>query len=816
VAVVVAAISTLRIENPVFAGTVAPLAGMGFVANHLLPARRRMQFFAALSMLGAVAVFGPADAAWLLGAGLALIALCHVPIAHWGRVALVLAAGCGLAVMRAGVAPTPWSPGVWAILASMFMFRLVVYLYDLKHAKAPMGAARTLSYFFLLPNLTFPLFPVVDYATFRRTHYDRDALAIYQEGVKWMVRGVVHLLLYRLVYQYMVITPAEVRGTGDLARYMVANFLLYLRVSGQFHLIIGILHLFGFRLPETHRFFYLASSFSDFWRRINIYWKDFMMKVVYYPVHFRLRKRGAGETALIVAATLAVFAATWALHAYQWFWLLGTFLLSWTDVAFWGILACFLVGNAVLEQRRGRTRRIGAQAARWSAREIALQVLKTAGVFALMTMLWSLWTSHTFGEWFALWRGAELRPAELAAVVLGVLAVVTVATVALRSRLGAGAAPPAAFALDARAAATVLPLLVVLAVASPAVAGALPPRAQEIAHSVRVGELNKRDAALLQQGYYENLIGVNGFSSQLWEVQSQKPKDWPYLRETAIAPPTGAWVTIALKPNAQLLFHGALLTTNRWGMRDRDYELAPPPNTLRIALMGPSHLMGEGVHDDETFEARLEGRLAEERREGAPRVELLNFGVSGLYPSEQLALLRDKVAPFHPSVVILVAHPDRDWEIVKHVAYAASDGIASPEGFMRDFVRRAGITRGMPYEEAMARLAPFRGELLGTTYAEFVREARARGMRPYWLLLPLPERVAYADELPRLRELAHAAGFERTWELLDVYDGADLDALRVAPWDRHPNARGHELIAAGLQRLLATDGILDPAGGAAR
>ncbi|HUG11057.1 MAG TPA: hypothetical protein VMM36_08585, partial [Opitutaceae bacterium] len=151
---------------------------------------------------------------------------------------------------------------------------------DLRHSKEPMGAARTVSYFFLLPNLTFPLFPVVDFATFRKTYYDRDALLIYQQGVQWMIRGIIHLLVYRWVYHYLVITPSDITNGFDLAQYVGANFLLYLRVSGQFHLIVGLLHLFGFRLPETHRFFFLAPSFTEFWRRINIYWKDFMMKVV--------------------------------------------------------------------------------------------------------------------------------------------------------------------------------------------------------------------------------------------------------------------------------------------------------------------------------------------------------------------------------------------------------------------------------------------------------------------------------------------------------------------------------------------------------
>ena len=50
-------------------------------------------------------------------------------------------------------------------------------------------------------------------------------------------------------------------------------------------------------------------------------------------------------------------------------------------------------------------------------------------------------------------------------------------------------------------------------------------------------------------------------------------------------------------------------------MRDQDYERSPPPNTFRIALLGPSNVMGWGVGDGETFEALVEERLNRERTE---------------------------------------------------------------------------------------------------------------------------------------------------------------------------------------------------------
>ena len=50
-------------------------------------------------------------------------------------------------------------------------------------------------------------------------------------------------------------------------QYML-NILVVLANLRQFHLVIRMLYLFGFRLHETHHRYLLASSFTDFWRRI--------------------------------------------------------------------------------------------------------------------------------------------------------------------------------------------------------------------------------------------------------------------------------------------------------------------------------------------------------------------------------------------------------------------------------------------------------------------------------------------------------------------------------------------------------------------
>src|SRR5207244_6557583 len=282
-------IQQFNLISPLFEHQIVLLIFFGFLVHYLLPFWFRLPFFLFLSLSTIVCVFGVVQAGWLVAIGLALIGLCHLPLPFKLRIALVALAGIALAELRSGWFHAPWSEAIWPILASMFMFRLIVYLYSLQHRKAPVSFWSSLSYFFLLPIVVFPLFPVVDYATFYRNYYDADRHLIHQRGLKWIFWGVIHLLLYRCVYYYLVIPPEAVNSVTNLVCYLISNFLLILRLSGQFHLVIGVLLLFGFDLPRIMTRYCLAESFTDFWRRATISWRDFMQRVVFYPIYFRLR-----------------------------------------------------------------------------------------------------------------------------------------------------------------------------------------------------------------------------------------------------------------------------------------------------------------------------------------------------------------------------------------------------------------------------------------------------------------------------------------------------------------------------------------------
>jgi D-alanyl-lipoteichoic acid acyltransferase DltB (MBOAT superfamily) len=387
------------LEEQVF-GILSLLIVVGFAIHYWLPFQWKETFYIGWSLLGAFVLLPALVAALLLVAGVGLYGLVTSSFPLSVRLSL-LAAICALLAYGRATLGFGVPVEFWPVFGSIFMFRFVIYVYEVAHAKARPGFRDFLTYFFVLPNYYFLLFPVVDYQTHRQTYFRRNINDIVQQGIVWIARGTIQLLLYRLVYHWKGPSnaPEAVTTFPALASTVILTYLLYLRVSGHFHIIIGFLHLFGYDLPETHRRYLLARSLTDFWRRINIYWKDFMVKVVYFPVYFRLRRRG--ETQAQIVATIIVFGTTWFLHAYQWFWLRGEFLITWPDTLFWGILGALVTLNLLVERNRPKSKLVQPAWRKW------LEPVQVAGTFCLIVALWSLWNSPSLPEWFDLvtwWR----------------------------------------------------------------------------------------------------------------------------------------------------------------------------------------------------------------------------------------------------------------------------------------------------------------------------------------------------------------------------------------------------------------------------
>ncbi len=791
--------------DPRGAGLISLLA-LGFVGHALLPMRWRMPASLGLSLTGIVLILGTHAGMLVILFGLGLLGLCHLPVAFAWRVALVLAAGSILALVRGGVVEaTGIPPVVLPVLASLFMFRLIIYLYDLRHERAGVTPWQRLSYFFLAPNVCFPLFPVVDYTTFLRTWYDGPELRIYQKGVRWMSRGVVHLVLYRVIYHHLAPGVEEVRDLPGVALFVVSSYLLYLRISGQFHLIIGLLCLFGFNLPETHHRYLLASGFSDYWRRINIYWKDFMMKVVFYPAYMRFK--GLGMAGAVALGTALVFLATWFLHGYQWFWLRGTVPFSLVDGLFWTFFAVFVIINAVHEVRRkkapARQAAGGGSGRAFDFPAAAKRSVQTGAMFLLICLLFSFWQSETIERFTGMMTQAtKATPAEVLTLLgLVFLALAIGVLIPWAKHLAAPRFAGAGERAWWPAFATVAPLGLVVLAGSEGFRKSVDGRAGEWLASIRATSLNERDQRRLERGYYEGLLGGDSFGSPLWEVRLEQKPGWQPMDASGMSQMTGDLLHHELVPSQDTMINGVRWVTNRWGMHDHDsYTREKPRGVYRIAMLSASYGAGYGMPVEATFENVVEEALNRHPGLTADRIEILNFSVPGYTLIEFVAFLETRIAAFEPDAFHLVTHSKEGPRTLGTLARRIREGVPLVYPFLLEIPERAELPEN-PSDQDLRRISRYRDEIEEWGYGRMVDFCHRHGMTPVWIHLPVTDEEVDGEARARQRDRAGEAGFIPL--LLErPYGEGDPSEIWISNDDRHPNEEGHRRIAANLLEVL--------------
>jgi hypothetical protein len=248
-------------------------------------------------------------------------------------------------------------------------------------------------------------------------------------------------------------------------------------------------------------------------------------------------------------------------------------------------------------------------------------------------------------------------------------------------------------------------------------------------------------------------------------------------------------------PSVVLDTNYGIISINRWGMRDQDYERKAPPNTYRIAMLGASSVMGWGVGDGQTFEALVEDRLNHEDDLHA-KYEILNFGVQGYQPLQQLVSL-EKAFEFEPNAIFYIATGREISRATRYLVEATQKNVVIPFEPLREIVARAGLTRDMDETAALKRINPYSNEILSWTYHRIVERSRENGALPVFIFLPQVREGTWQEETPETLSMAEKAGFIII-NLADVYSGQDITTIRLAEWDDHPNVLGHTLIASRL------------------
>jgi hypothetical protein len=289
------------------------------------------------------------------------------------------------------------------------------------------------------------------------------------------------------------------------------------------------------------------------------------------------------------------------------------------------------------------------------------------------------------------------------------------------------AARLASQALHGRSAATtVLSLIALLAVGIEDIYTYYGPGVASFIQPLRSGQLSRLDTAALERGYYEQLLRVDRFNAQLWEVYSKRPKNWLDTQGGQLKRHTGGFAQTDLIPSFVATYDFGKVSTNRWGMRDQDYELKPAPGVQgRPARCVERDGMGRRRRRGPS---RYWSKRDSTANRAARRSPGTRFSISASRAITAAAVGGARALGFSPDAVFYVA-TGREisraaWYLVEVVQKRE---IRTPSSRI---VAKAGLAADMDEATALRRRSRFRAHVLSAMYRRVVgRRAPAASCR---------------------------------------------------------------------------------------
>ncbi len=238
---------------------------------------------------------------------------------------------------------------------------------------------------------------------------------------------------------------------------------------------------------------------------------------------------------------------------------------------------------------------------------------------------------------------------------------------------------------------------------------------------------------------------------------------------------------------------------NSLGFRGPDYAIPASEGTFRILALGDSFTFGPGVHEQDTFTARLESRLnaAADVRGQTIRYEVVNAGVSGYSTKEERLSYELFSSAYKPQVVLLTMVYNDDLGFADEVRLGYSETPAAS-----------------PVSNLWARLNELRRPERTYDYSSCVREllrldesCRRNGAKLAVVIFRQNSWQPWLRLVDAVNEAVRGTGIP-VLDLGPTFLRSGAEELTVHPLDPHPNEVAHRLAAEEMERFLRLHGLV--------
>lgn len=677
-----------------------------------------------------------------------------------------------------------------SIIGTLLTYRILIFLYEDRTNLQTTHDINKANYFLMLPTISMYLFPPIDYKTFTASYNSVQNQLIYKKGAIWISQGIFHLVIYRIIYHHIHIPLANVITLTDFAIHAISSYMFVLRLSGIFHIGVGILCLFGYNMPRSFDNYFLATDFSDLWRRLNTYFKDMMVKVFYYPIFFKFKK--LGTTNAIILSILIVYNISWFIHSLQWMWLKGTFPVKAGDLIYWNAFG-FLVALTTLKDLKN------IKFVKFLTNDIK-NIIKILLTILIMSILWSFWTAATPLEYINSIKSVTIDMKDYLSImgIIGIICISIISSLYINKhkKLSKYFFPDTDAIQSNHLFLTILILLSILQY--PNLNSLIQSKINLNLSTITKDKLNDADEDKQIEGYYTDLLlGTNIVTN----LQSNENNQNQKFIDSEGAIKIQDYRGLIMKPKEKITFKDKEFSINSLGGRDREYSTNTNENTIRMLVTGGSFVTGSGVADNEVFDNIIEDSINKISQD--VKIELLNFGIPTYDLIDVLIQLKeDNLLKLNPNYLIYISQGKDLFKNTNDLAFNYLNNIPINDTFLLNIINQANVNKSMTELEIRKSLKKYSEEVLQYGYNEIFKICKKNNITPilvYWPTHSLNTNII--NQKNHVIDIASKAGF-KVYDLQDIYKGFKKNEITVSASDIHPNAKAHKIFADNLMPEL--------------